>query len=167
MMERHNELQKRNWRFLMSATALSMILAQLADFSRLHISADEIAERLGGVEYSPLARNLRVVHPANPAWVTAHVSVNDDGSVPWVSLEPAPALPLTVAELRDALGEPSPVLRVHWNVPEKVKFRYRHKDFSCLVFASLDDEVGSTDRRIVNIVIHPDQALAPRIAGDQ
>jgi hypothetical protein len=146
----------------MSATSLMTILASLSELWSERTSAQVIAHRLGCVEHAPAARSLLVVHPSDPDWARAQVAVDDNGSAPWVVLEPVSGDSLTLGELRGALGEPSEVMRIYWNQPERVEFRYRRKAFDCTVRATLADDFVATDRCITNIWVCPDRRIAPK-----
>jgi hypothetical protein len=145
----------------MSATSLMKILVSLSELWSEQTSAQAIAHRLGSVEHAPAARSLLVVRPSDPCWARAQVAVNDDGSAPWVMLDPVRGDSLTLGELRDVLGEPSEVMRIHWNQPEQAEFRYRRKAFNCSVKATLGDDFVASGRCITSVWVCPDRRIAP------
>jgi len=145
----------------MNAPSLMTLLADFAEFWSAHTPADVVAARLGAVEPAPAARSLRVVRPSDPAWARAQVAVDEDGSAPWVSLDPADGFSLTLDELHNALGEPSEIMRIYWNEPERVKFRYQRNRFCCSVIASLGDDVDTGERCIVEVLVYRERPTTP------
>lgn len=139
----------------MRTSSIISALNTLADFRDHRASVGEVAAWLGTVEQAPAARNLRVIRPNDTDWARIQMWVDDDGSIAWISLEPAPHFTLTVSDLQDVFGEPSEVLRVHRNIPERVKFHYQKENFTCSLLASFEDGVDRNKRPITELLICP------------
>jgi hypothetical protein len=148
----------------MSATSLMTILASLCRLWGEQASAQQISCRLGTVEHAPAATSLLVVRPHDPGWARAQVAVNDDGSAAWVILDEVSGDPLTLGALREALGDPTEVLRIRWNEPERMEFRYRSNGVGCSVRATLADDGAATgDRAVTSVGIYPDRSALGRL----